>query len=107
VNNDQIGVHLVPNGDEKTWELKGTKHVQVLGLEDERKMTMVVSSNITKNLFPPWIMFTGSTLKTLPPNSNGKTSYINNGWDLIFIDNHWSSLETTKQFVKKILLLYL
>jgi hypothetical protein len=28
VNNDQTRVHLVPKNGEKTWEPKGTKHVQ-------------------------------------------------------------------------------
>jgi hypothetical protein len=101
VNSDKTRIHLVPNDGEKTWEPKGSTHVQVLGLEDERQMTMVVSSNIGRNLLPPQIMFTSSTPRTLPLNSNGKTSWINNGWDLIFIENLWSSLETTKQFVEK------
>ncbi len=29
VKNDHIGIHLVLNGGEKTWESKGTKHVQM------------------------------------------------------------------------------
>jgi hypothetical protein len=33
-------------------------------------------------------MFTSSTLRTLPPNNNGKTSCINNDWDLTFNENH-------------------
>ncbi len=73
MNSDQIRVHLVPNGNEKTWEPKGTKHVQMLGLEDKRQVTMVVSSTTIEDLFPPQIVFTGVTLKTLPPNNNGKT----------------------------------
>jgi hypothetical protein len=76
-----IRVHLIPNGGEKTWEPKGTKHVQMLGLEDKRQVIMLVSSNVVGNLFPPWTMFTCSTPRTLPPNSNG------NGWDLIFNEN--------------------
>jgi len=28
VKNNHIGIHLVLNGDGKTWEPKGTKHVQ-------------------------------------------------------------------------------
>jgi hypothetical protein len=76
-----IRVHLIPNGGEKTWELKGTKHVQVLGLEDKKQMTMVISSNATGNLFPTQTMFTCSTPRTLPLNSNG------NGWDLTFNEN--------------------
>jgi hypothetical protein len=79
----------------------------MFGLEGKRQVTMVISLSIAKNLFPPQIMFIGSTFMTLPPNNNGKTSCVNNGWDLIFIENHWSSLETTKKFVKKILLPYL
>lgn len=50
---------------------------------------MVVSFNTTRNLLPPQIMFTSSTPRTLPPNSNGKMSCIDNGWDLIFIGHHW------------------
>jgi hypothetical protein len=46
VNNYLTGIHLVPNGGEKTWEPKGSKHVQVLGFEDKRQVTMVVSSKI-------------------------------------------------------------
>jgi len=107
VNNDQIGVHLVPNGGKKTWEPKGTKHVQMLSLEDKRQVTIVVSSNTVKDLLPPQIVFIGSTPRTLPPNSKRKTNCINDGWDLTFCENHWSSLETTKQFVQKILLPYL
>jgi hypothetical protein len=64
--------HLIPNGGEKTCESKGTKHVQVLSLEDKRQVTMVVSSNVARNLLPPQIVFTCFTPRTLPPNSNGK-----------------------------------
>jgi hypothetical protein len=53
VNNDQTRVHLVPNGVERTWEPKGTKHVQVLSLKDKKQVTMVVSSNIVGDLLPP------------------------------------------------------
>ncbi len=35
VNNDQIGVHLVPIVRKKTWENKGSKHIQVLEVEDK------------------------------------------------------------------------
>jgi hypothetical protein len=62
--------------------------VQVLGLEDKRQVTMVVSSNTIEDLLPPQIIFTGSAPRTLPPNSKGKTNYINDGWDLTFSENH-------------------
>jgi hypothetical protein len=70
MNNYQIGIHLIPNGDARTWEPKGTKHAQVLGFEDKRQVTMVVSFRTTQDLLPPYIMFTCSTPRTLPPNNN-------------------------------------
>jgi hypothetical protein len=91
----------------KTWESKGTKHVQMLGLEDKKRVTMVVSSNTVGDLLPPQIVFIGFTPRILPLNSIRKTNCINDGWDLTFCEIHWSSLETTKQFVQKILLPYL
>jgi hypothetical protein len=36
-----------------------------------------------------------------------KNKYMNSRWDSTFSENHWSTLETTKQFVHKILLSYL
>jgi hypothetical protein len=38
VNIDQIGVHLVPSGGDQTWETRGAKHVQVLGIEEKRQI---------------------------------------------------------------------
>jgi hypothetical protein len=108
VNNDQNGVHLVLNGAERTWGPKGTKDMQVLGLEDKRLITMVVSSSATRDLLPPQIVFINrTTYKSLPPNNQGKTNYIKDDWDLTFSENHWSSLETTKKFFTNILLPYL
>ncbi len=33
VNTKEIGIHFVPIDGEKTWENKGSKHIQVLGVE--------------------------------------------------------------------------
>ncbi len=68
---------------------------------------LVVSSYYHKcTLLPPQVIFIGTMHRTLPPNNEGKFMCINNGWDLTFSDNHWSTLETTKRFVHKIQLLY-
>jgi len=87
---------------------KGTKDMQVLGLEDKRQITMVVSSNVAMDLLPPQIVFTSSiTFKSFPPNNQGKKIYIKDGWDLTFSENRWSSLEITKKFVTNILFPYM
>jgi hypothetical protein len=85
VNNDQTRIHLVPNGGERTWEPKGTKHVQMLGLEDKRQVTMVISFSATMDLLPPQMVFISSTLRTLPPNSKRKKYCINDGWILLLV----------------------
>jgi len=36
INNDQIGVHLVPTTRKWTWEGEGEKHIKVLGIKDEK-----------------------------------------------------------------------
>ncbi len=53
VNSNQIGVHIIPTTRERTWESKGSKHIQVLGVEDERKITMDKSLAAYSFLLPP------------------------------------------------------
>jgi hypothetical protein len=65
-------IHLILNGGERTWEPKGIEHVQVLGLEDKRQITILISCNDVTNLLPPPIVFTSTTFRTFPPNNQGK-----------------------------------
>jgi len=44
VNTYQTKFHLVPTWGDWTWERKGAKHIQVIGIEDKRQITEVVSS---------------------------------------------------------------
>jgi len=81
--------------------------VQVLSLEDKKQITMVVSCSDVMDLFPPSIVFTSITFKTLPPNNQGKKNCIKDDWDFTFNKNHWLSLETTKKIVTNIILFYL
>jgi len=52
VNTNQIGVHLVPTGRDRTWERKGAKHIQVLWIKDKRKIIIVVSSSTNGSMLP-------------------------------------------------------
>jgi hypothetical protein len=38
VNNDQTRIHLIPIARERKWESKGTKHIQVLKVEDKKQV---------------------------------------------------------------------
>jgi hypothetical protein len=52
-------------------------------------------------------MFIGIIHCCLPASNEGKDKCMNSNWDLAFSENHWSTLETTRQFIHKILLPYL
>jgi hypothetical protein len=52
VNIDQTRVHLVPTRGDRTWETKGAKHIQILGIEDKRQITSVVSFVTNGTLLP-------------------------------------------------------
>jgi hypothetical protein len=107
VKNDQTRLHLVPTTRERRWARKGAKHIKVIGIENKGQVTFIVSSFGNGLFLPLQVVFMGTTHKTLPPNNEGKFMCINNGWDFTFSKNNWSTIETTKKIVHKILLLYL
>jgi hypothetical protein len=106
VNTDQTGMHLVPTGGSRTWEKKGSKHICVHGKEDKRQVTVVVSSTAEGILLPFQVVFTGTTFKSLPKMNDGRQTCEALGWDLTTSHNHWSTLQTCKDFVEKILQVY-
>jgi len=107
VNNEQTCVHFIPRAKERTWESKGSKHIQVFRVENKTQIIMVVYSTANGFLLPLQIMFISTTHRYLPPSNEGKDKCMNSSWDFTFSENHWSTLETKKQFVHKILLPYL
>jgi hypothetical protein len=76
VNIDQIEIHLVPTVGERSWENKGSKHIQVLGVEDKRQVTLVVSFATNGNLLPGQVVFTCTTFRCLPPLNEGNLKKI-------------------------------
>jgi hypothetical protein len=52
INTNQIGVHLVPTRVDRTWERKGAKHIQVLGIKDKREIIIVLSSLANGSMLP-------------------------------------------------------
>jgi hypothetical protein len=87
VNINQTGIHLVPTIGERTWENKGSKYIQVLGVEDKKQITIVVCSVANGNLLPRQVVFTSTTHRCLPLSNEGKQKCINSGWDFMFNEN--------------------
>lgn len=84
INTDQTGIHLVPTGGAHTWAEKGSKHVQVLGMEDERQITASLCSSAAGQLLPIQIVFTGATERSLPPRNAGRLFCEKAGWHQTF-----------------------
>src|SRR5689334_1322558 len=96
---DQTGVPLVPS-QKRTYESTGAKSVAVVGAEDKRQITACISSG---ELLPVQLIFQGKTDRCLPvrtPESIASLAH------LTYSDNHWSTLETMKQFIEEIILPY-
>jgi hypothetical protein len=63
VNNDQTCVCLIPTIGERTWETKGTKHIQVL--KGGRKMQVILVVHLIANNFLLPFMFTSIIPRSL------------------------------------------
>jgi len=52
INTDQIRIHFVPIGGEKTWEKEGSKYMHVLGVENKRQIIVAISSATNGSSLP-------------------------------------------------------
>jgi sulfur relay (sulfurtransferase) DsrC/TusE family protein len=102
VNMDQTGVHLAP-ADQRTYEVKGAKVVKVIGADDKRQITCCVASSMDGDLLPLQLIFQGKTNACHPPETQeSKEAHLH----MTHSENHWSNLETMKQWVDDVLLPY-
>jgi hypothetical protein len=62
VNIDQTRVHLVPIKGDQTWETRKAKHVQVLGIEDKRQITTIISSSTKGHCYLCKLCFKGQQI---------------------------------------------
>jgi hypothetical protein len=72
VNSEQKNIHLIPTTRERIWESKGSKHIQVLGVENKRQITMVVFLATNGFLLPLQIVLIETIHHYLPPSNEGK-----------------------------------
>ena len=72
VNTEQTGIHLDPTSGARTWTKRGSKHVLVHEMKDERQVIVSVSFSANDNLLLFQVVFTGTTNKSLPPRNIGR-----------------------------------
>ena len=103
VNIDQTGIHLVPTRGARTWKERNSKCIKIHGVEDKRKITVAASSTANGQVLPFQVIFQGLTIRFLPSMNEGHHSCEDVEWQLTFSSNHWSTINTCKEFVDKIL----
>jgi hypothetical protein len=101
VNFNQTRVHLKPFS-ERTYEVKGAKQVLSLGKEDKRQFTVLGSVAADGVLLPFQVVFQGKTRQVLPKNA-ATVIAVSEGWHFTHSANHWSTQETMRSFVQKVL----
>ncbi|KAI0692029.1 hypothetical protein C8T65DRAFT_586915 [Cerioporus squamosus] len=107
VNADQTGISLFPTG-KYTYELKGAKDVSIVGHDEKRQTTVVIASSMSRNMLPFQSVWGGKTAESLPAQEAPRRAEADKlGFTYGHGDNrHWSSRETTKEWVTDTLLPY-
>ncbi|KAL3700331.1 hypothetical protein R1sor_018353 [Riccia sorocarpa] len=105
VNMDQTGIRLLAISNERTYALKGSRDVAVCGRDDKRVVTVCVASSVAGYLLPFQVIFQGKT-DAVVPRSEVATTLKEKGWHLNHTANHWSTLQSCKDWVKKIFKVY-
>ena len=106
INSDQVGQHLVAGCDTGTFAESGAKTVEVVGSDDKRMFTFVVSSDAEGTLLPFQVVLQGKdagngALRAL--NQDVVSQMQKDGHRFEQTSNHWSNLTTMKQIVKTII----
>ncbi|KAF7799758.1 hypothetical protein EIP86_011000 [Pleurotus ostreatoroseus] len=108
INSDQGGVVLIPTG-KSTYDVKGIKNVGVFSHEEKRQTTIVLASSMSGNILPFQSVWGGSTNSSLPAKDAPRRAEADTlGFTYAHGDTrHWSSRQTTKEWINDILDKYL
>ena len=98
-NWDHTGINIVP-GSKWTMEQKGSKRVELAGLNDKRQITVVFCASLTGEFLPVQVIYQGKTTASLPRYA------FPDDWDITFTPNHWSNEDKTKEYINNIVIPY-
>jgi hypothetical protein len=108
VNMDQTQVVLV-QGLNLTWADTGTKQVSVVGAEEKRAITVVVSVACSGDLLPFQVIYEGATARSLPKRFAkhiDDCKKLGIWFDSSKSDTYWSTQHTMQVLVNKIIAPY-
>jgi hypothetical protein len=105
INWDQTGVVLMQASKYTYHDIK-SKQVPVAGQDDKRQITAVVASTLDGDLLPLQLIFKGQDRnkqqqKAVPALGEVDTKRTR-GWHLTQTNNHWSSLDSMKDYIRGI-----
>ncbi|KAG8699167.1 hypothetical protein FRC11_013896, partial [Ceratobasidium sp. 423] len=106
INADQTGVAYLGPGS-STWEVKGSKQVSIFGDGDKRQFTLMVAINAAGKVLPFQAIYKGLTSESLP---SAQSQQVCTEYRFIFTpggEKYWSSLESMKIWVLKVLVPYI
>uniref|UniRef100_A0A1X7V1Y8 DDE-1 domain-containing protein n=1 Tax=Amphimedon queenslandica TaxID=400682 RepID=A0A1X7V1Y8_AMPQE len=99
INWDQTALKLVPSGS-WTMERRGTKRVELSGINDKRQITAVLSGTLTGDFLPLQLIFKGTIAQSLPFIS------FPDSWHITYTENHWSINSTMIAYISHIIIPY-
>ena len=109
VNSDQTQVVYAP-GNRMTWNPTGEKQVAVVGVEEKRAFTLLVSVSADGSVLPFQAVYQGLTKRSLPnenaPSYHKATSKGDFKFEFSGTSTYWSNQTTMRNFVDNILAPY-
>ena len=98
LNWDQTGLKIVPSTS-WTMEKKGTKRVELVGIDDKRQITAVFVCSLAGDFLPLQVIYAGNTNGCLPKYS------FPDEWHATYTPNHWANENTMEDYVNLIIIL--
>ena len=99
-NWDQTGLNIIPTSS-WTMEKKGSRRVELAGLNDKRQITAVFCGSLNGVFLPPQIIYQGKTQRCHP------VFKFPQNWNVTHSPNHWANEDTTLEYLQKIIIPYI
>jgi len=96
LNWDQTGVKIVPI-DTWTMELRGSKHVELIGLQEKQQITTVFCGTLVEVFLPVQLVYKGKTTHWHPQ------FVFPVDWEITYFPNHWSTGTTMISYIDNII----
>ena len=100
INWDQTAIKYVPVSN-WTQEQKGSKRVEIAGIDDKRQITAALTVSASGRLLPAQIIYKGKTPACIP-----KITFPPD-WHVTYTANHWANEDTVLSYIYNILLPYI